>query len=71
MTVIALRDITVAYEESCKAWVFPILFCWFVYFENRDSLCSHGYFGTCYVDQAFLELRDPPASAAHLAFFFF
>ena len=39
---------------------------WFFlgFFEDRVSLCSPGYPGGCFVDQAGLKLRDPPASAS-------
>jgi hypothetical protein len=39
--------------------------CLFV-FQDRVSLCSLGCPGTHSVDQAGLELRDPPASASHV-----
>jgi hypothetical protein len=38
------------------------LFC----FGDRVSLCSPGYPGTHFVDQAGLELRNPPASASQV-----
>jgi hypothetical protein len=39
--------------------------CLFVcFFQDRVSLCSPGYPGTHSVDQAGLELRNPPASAS-------
>jgi hypothetical protein len=46
-----------------------VLFCFFVVvvvvvFRDRVSLCSPGYPGTHSVDQAGLELRNPPASAS-------
>jgi len=35
--------------------------------ENRVSLfCSFGHPRTCYIDQAVLKLRDPPASASRV-----
>jgi hypothetical protein len=39
-----------------------VLFC----FPNRVSLCSPGHPGTHSVDQAGLELRNPPASASQV-----
>jgi hypothetical protein len=33
----------------------------FCFFRNRVSLCSPSCPGTCSVDEAGLELRDPPA----------
>jgi hypothetical protein len=41
-----------------------VLFC-FV-FRDRVSLCSPGCPGTHFVDQAGLELRNPPASASRV-----
>jgi hypothetical protein len=35
-----------------------------VIFQDRVSLCSPGYPGTHYVDQAGLKLRDSPVSAS-------
>jgi hypothetical protein len=61
---------------SC--WVFVYLFCplvfclfvclfgWFFGFWDRVSLYSPGWPGTHFVDQAGLELRNPPASASQL-----
>jgi hypothetical protein len=33
-------------------------------FIDKVSLCNIGYLGTHFVDEAGLELRDPPASAS-------
>jgi hypothetical protein len=41
------------------------LFC-FVLFQDRVSLYSPGCPGTHFVDQAGLELRNPPASASRV-----
>jgi hypothetical protein len=42
-------------------------FCFvFVFFRDRVSLCSPGCPGTHSVDQAGLELRNPPASASQV-----
>jgi hypothetical protein len=38
----------------------------FIYFQDRVSLCIPGCPGTYSVDQAGLELRDPPASASQV-----
>jgi hypothetical protein len=38
----------------------------FLVFQDRVSLCSLGYPGTHFVDQASLELRNPPASASQV-----
>jgi hypothetical protein len=48
--------------------LFGVLF-WFVLvlvFWGRVSLCSPGCPGTHSVEQAGLELRDPPVSASHM-----
>jgi hypothetical protein len=42
------------------------LFGWFLVFRDRVSLCSPGCLGTHSVDQAGLELRNPPASASQM-----
>jgi hypothetical protein len=64
-------------------YLLAISVCLFVCFQDRVSLCSPGCPGTHFVDQAGLELRNPPASAsqvlgfkgvrhhAQLGFFFF
>jgi hypothetical protein len=44
---------------------FVVFFCLFV-FRDRVSLCSPGCPGTHFVDQAGLELRNPPASASRV-----
>jgi hypothetical protein len=47
--------------------LFFVLFCFFVlFFRDRVSLYSPGCPGTHSVDQAGLELRDPPASASQV-----
>jgi hypothetical protein len=38
----------------------------FPFFWDRVSLCSPGYPGTHYVDQAGLELKNPPASSSQV-----
>jgi hypothetical protein len=43
------------------------LFCFlFLFFQDKVSLCSPGCPGTHSVDQAILELRNPPASASQV-----
>jgi hypothetical protein len=42
------------------------LFILFLFFWDRVSLYSPGYLGTHSVDQAGLELRNPPASASQV-----
>jgi hypothetical protein len=50
------------YERKCHICV-----CLFVcLFQNKVSLCSSGCPGTHSVDQAGLELRNPPASSAQV-----
>jgi hypothetical protein len=46
--------------------VFSFLSFFFMVFRDRVSLCSPGCPGTHYVDQAGLELRNPPASASRV-----
>jgi hypothetical protein len=44
-----------------------VLFCFVLFcfvFQDRVSLCSPGCPGTHFVDQAGLELRNPPATAS-------
>jgi hypothetical protein len=44
-----------------------LVFCFlFLVFRDRVSLCSPGCPGTHFVDQAGLELRNPPASASRV-----
>jgi hypothetical protein len=43
-----------------------VLFLVFCFFRDRVSLCSSGCPGTHSVDQAGLELRNPPASASQV-----
>jgi hypothetical protein len=45
---------------------FFVLFCFVFVFRDRVSLCSPGCPGTHSVDQAGLELRNPPASASQV-----
>jgi hypothetical protein len=51
----------------CK-FLFCYFFCFFFFlvFQDRVSLCSPGCPGTHPVEQAGLELRNPPASASRL-----
>jgi hypothetical protein len=46
-------------------FLFFFLF-FFLVFLDRVSLCGPGCPGTHFVDQAGLELRNPPASASHV-----
>jgi hypothetical protein len=45
---------------------FLFFFFFFLVFGDRVSLYSPGCLGTHFVDQAGLELRDPPASASRV-----
>jgi hypothetical protein len=45
-------------------WYFGLV--WFLVFQDRVSLYSPGCPGTHFVDQAGLELRNPPASASRV-----
>jgi hypothetical protein len=47
-------------------FLFVCLFFVFLFFQDRVSLCSSGCPGTHSVDQAGLELRNPPASASQV-----
>jgi hypothetical protein len=47
-------------------FVFIILFLFFVFFPDRVSLYRPGCPGTHSVDQAGLQLRNPPASASQV-----
>jgi hypothetical protein len=48
--------------EGCK----ELFFFFFLVFRDRFSLCSPGCPGTHSVDQAGLELRNPPASVSQV-----
>jgi hypothetical protein len=52
-----------AFLFVCLFVLFWILFC-FLFFQDEFSQYGPGCPGTCFVDQAGLELRDPPASAS-------
>jgi hypothetical protein len=46
--------------------LFVVVVVLFLFFRDRVSLCSPGCPGTHSVDQAGLELRNPPASASQM-----
>ena len=46
--------------------VFCLFVCFVLFFRDRVSLCRPGCPGTHFVDQASLELRNPPASASQV-----
>jgi hypothetical protein len=51
----------------CQSFFLPFFVFVFVFvFQDRVSLCSTGCPGTHTVDQAGLELRNPPASASQV-----
>jgi hypothetical protein len=47
-------------------FLFCFVFVFFGFFRDRVSLCSPGCPGTHFVDQAGLELKNPPASASQV-----
>jgi hypothetical protein len=51
---------------NCFVVVVLVWFFWFLVFRDRVSLCSPCCPGTHSVDQAGLELRNPPASASQV-----
>jgi hypothetical protein len=52
--------------QSYLFLVLVVMLFYFVCFRDRVSLCSPGCPGTHSVDQAVLELRNPPASASRV-----
>jgi hypothetical protein len=46
--------------------LFVVLFCFVLFFRDRDSLCSPGCPGTHFVDQAGPELRNLPSSVSQV-----
>jgi hypothetical protein len=52
-------------RKSVLSFLFVCLFDWLV-FRDRVALCSPGYPGTHFVNQAGLELRNSPASASRV-----
>jgi hypothetical protein len=67
---ISLEKVVVAFlgrREPSKDWYKEdFFFFFFLVFQDRVSLCSPGCPGTHSVDQAGLELRNPPASASQV-----
>jgi hypothetical protein len=55
----------VSNREICGVFVL-FYFLFFLVFRDRVSLCSPGCPGTHFLDQAGLELRNPPASASRV-----
>jgi hypothetical protein len=67
-TFVAKLQGLVFVEQACHSvntWVFLVCLV-FLVFQDRVSLCSPGCPGTHFVDQAGLELRNPPASASQV-----
>jgi hypothetical protein len=60
-----VRKITLK-GQARLLFLFVCLFVCFCFFGDRVSLCSPGCPGTHSVDQAGLELRNPPASASRV-----
>jgi hypothetical protein len=52
--------------QQISADFFFFFWFWFWFFQDRVSLYSPGCTGTHFVDQAGLELRNPPASASRV-----
>jgi hypothetical protein len=63
---IVLRDFFVVFFWFWGFWGVVLFVCLFVCFQDRVSLFSPGCPGTHFVDQAGLELRNPPASASQV-----
>jgi hypothetical protein len=63
-----LRILHLVREANRRRFFWFFVFCLFVcfVFQDRISLCSPGCPGTHSVDQAGLELRNPPASASRV-----
>jgi hypothetical protein len=53
-------------NSDSPSFLFFFFFVFFFFFRDRVSLCSLGCPGTHFVDQAGLELRNPPASASQV-----
>jgi hypothetical protein len=63
--MIQFLNFRVLWKDNCKGFFFFFLSVCFV-FRDRVSLCSLGCPGTHSIDQAGLELRNPPASASQV-----
>jgi hypothetical protein len=62
-------DILICLSLLPKCWDYrcaPTKLGKLIFFFDRVSLCSPGCPGTHFVDQAGLELRNPPASASRM-----
>jgi hypothetical protein len=60
--VLGLKACTTTAQKLVYFFV-CLVFCFVLFFQDRVSLCSPGCPGAHFVDQAGLELRNPPASA--------
>ena len=58
--------ITAVVSSPDSLFIYSFIHSFFFFFGDRVSLCSPGYSGTHSVDQAGLELRNPPASASQV-----
>jgi hypothetical protein len=65
LSSVVSKDSYTTYIHKIKINLFVCLFV-FCFFETGVSLCSSGYPGTHSVDQAGLQLRNPPASASQV-----
>jgi hypothetical protein len=64
---LSLYKLSMIYRSpSPSCWSFFFLFCFVLFFRDRVSLYSPGCPGAHFVDQAGLELRNPPASASRV-----
>jgi hypothetical protein len=63
---IHMKNLWFYYHEHNSFVVVAVVVSLFVFFRDRVSLYSHGCPGTHFVDQAGLELRNPPASASQV-----
>jgi hypothetical protein len=62
---VLLQNVVFSGTFSFVNTIFVLFVCLFC-FRDRVSLCSPGCPGTHFVDQAGLELRNPPASASRV-----
>ena len=62
--VVGVCHACVLYMYVGRLFLFFVFWVFCFVFQDRVSLCSPGCPGTHFVDQAGLELRNPPASAS-------
>jgi hypothetical protein len=63
---VAKRDNVLGSMVLSVFYSYLFIYFWFLVFQDRVSLYSPGCPGTHFVDQAGLELRNPPASASQV-----